>query len=162
MDWLILQKQIKELEPFITIGFGFISFASGFVGGMLRQKYAEGAIKGEIDSKFAYTEEKIAAINDRLTSCIESSINDIYRVIATIENKQIQFESIQAERLGTKQAEILLSVKDLLMKEFQQLDERLQILRERARAEKAQELIELKTYVDHKFDTLLTKELTSK
>ena len=162
MDWLTIKKYITEAEPFLTISFGFLSFATGFIGGMLKQRYKEGAIKGEIDTKFANCGRKITNIDNRIEDKILPRISAVEAKVESYYGSFENCKNLQVERMNTQNASILLLMQDLVHKEFQKLDDRMAILREKAKAEKQAELESLKAYVDAKFQAILIKKPESK
>ena len=162
MDWLAIKKHIMEAEPFLTVSFGFLSFVIGFIGGMLKQRYKEGAIKGEIDTKFANCGRKITNIDSRIEDKISPRISAVEAKVEAYYSSFENCKNLQVERMNTQNASILLLMQDLVHKEFQKLDDRMAILREKAKAEKQAELESLKAYVDMKFQALLIKKPESK
>lgn len=155
MEGLInLFNTLHDVEPIVTLLLGVVSFSIGFVGGMLKQKYTEGKIKGEIDTKFANAGKKIEAIDKYIDGKINPRLDALEDAINAYSQSLLACQSLQQERFNTRQAELISAVKTMIADAFRDLELRMDALRDRARKEKREELEELKTYVDDKFSGL--------
>jgi len=162
MEGLInLFNTLHDVEPIVTLLLGVVSFSIGFVGGMLKQKYTEGKIKGEIDTKFANAGRKIEAIDKYIDGKINPRLDALEDAINTYSQSLSACQSLQQERFNTKQAELISSVKTMIAIEFRDLEARMDILRERAKQEKREEFEELKSYVEERFSALVFKQANS-
>lgn len=136
MDWLTIKTFIYAWEPFAALFFACFAFLAGLFGGKLQQKYKEGAIKGEIDTKFANAGRRIEDLIAQLET-VENSLDDLWGRFKACQ--LVQSERVETRRLATQSF-----IRDTIDKEFAQLKEQLAKYREDARNEKRNELEELK------------------
>lgn len=136
MDWMTFKNFIYAWEPFVALFLASFAFFAGLFGGKLQQKYKEGAIRGEIDTKFANAGRRIEELLTQIEAT-ERSLEDLWGRFKACQ-------LVQSERVETRRLAMQSFIRNTIDAEFAQIKGQLAKYREDARNEKRNELEELK------------------